>query len=192
MKTIVLIRHGMTQGNFEKRYVGRTDEPLCPDGLAQVKALAAAKILPPCDAIISSPLLRCRQTAEALFPGRDFRITEDLAECDFGHFEGRTAADLATDAEYRQWVDSGCTAPIPGGEDVTAFLARSAAAFSRELLTLPENSTAAFLIHGGVIMAILERYAKPKHSYYEYHLENCKYYVCRWEDESLEITVWPT
>ncbi|MDR0875228.1 MAG: histidine phosphatase family protein [Clostridiales Family XIII bacterium] len=191
MKKILLIRHGMTQGNAEKRYIGRTDEPLCPAGLAEAKALVAAKTLPPVGVIISSPLLRCRQTAETLFPGQEFRIADDLAECDFGHFEGRTASDLAVDAEYRQWIDSGCKEPIPGGEDVTAFLGRSADAFSRELLALPENSAAAFVIHGGVIMAILERYARPKHSYYEYHLGNCKYYVCLWKDGSLEITEWP-
>jgi alpha-ribazole phosphatase len=191
MKTIVLIRHGMTQGNFEKRYVGRTDQPLCPDGLAQAQALAQARSLPPCDFIRVSPLLRCRQTAETLFPGRDFRIIENLAECDFGHFEGRTAEDLAADAEYRHWVDSGCTEPIPGGEDVTAFRERSAGAFARELSALPENCTAAFVIHGGVIMSILERFVQSDRTFYEYYLGNCRYYVCQSEGESLVITEWP-
>jgi alpha-ribazole phosphatase len=192
MKTLLLIRHGMTQGNAEKRYVGRTDEPLCPDGLAQAQALAAAKTLPPSGVILSSPLLRCRQTAETLFPGRDVRIVEDLVECDFGHFEGRTAEDLAADAEYGHWVDSGCTEPIPGGEDVTAFRERSTGAFARELAALPDNCTAAFVIHGGVIMSILERFAQPAHTFYEYFLGNCRYYVCQSEGKSLVITKWPT
>jgi alpha-ribazole phosphatase len=177
MKTIFLIRHGMTQGNSLKRYIGRTDEPLCPDGVAQANALR--RELPLCDFVFSSPMLRCRQTAETLFPGREICIINDLAECDFGRFENRTADELADDPEYVQWVDAGCSQTIPGGEDVLAFKARSTGAYYREVCALPKNSTAAFVIHGGNIMAILERYEQPKRPFYEYHLGNCEYHTLK-------------
>lgn len=181
----------MTQGNLKKQYIGITDQPLCPDGLAQAQALARTRPLPPCDVVFSSPLLRCRQTAEVLFPDQAYRIARGLAECDFGRFECKSPDDLASDTEYKQWVDSDCEDPIPGGEDVTVFRERTVEAFAREVSALPENITAAFVIHGGVIMSILERYAVPKRAFYEYYLGNCQYYSCRFEGESLVITEWP-
>jgi alpha-ribazole phosphatase len=191
MKTILLIRHGMTQGNLEKRYVGRTDQPLCAEGFAQARILAQELLPLSFDAVFSSPLLRCRQTAEMLFPGQEISIVKDLMECDFGAFENRTAEALAADPDYTKWVEGGCTDPIPGGEDVIAFKERSAGAFFREAKGIPKNGTAAFVIHGGTIMAILERFVQPRRSFYKYHLGNCAYYECRLSGGSLAITKSP-
>ena len=60
--TVYLIRHGKTQGNVERRYIGSTDQPLCPQGRAEL----AGKTAPAADRIIASPLLRCREPAEIL------------------------------------------------------------------------------------------------------------------------------
>lgn len=92
MRTILLIRHGATAGNLEKRYIGRTDEPLC--ALGESQAIALAPSLPQCDTVFSSPLLRCRQTAGILFPERKINIIQDLRECDFGLFEGKNADEM--------------------------------------------------------------------------------------------------
>ena len=186
MKTILLIRHGLTAGNREKRYIGRTDEPLHTLGKEQAAALAPA--LPQCDAVFSSPLLRCRQTAAILFPHREIDILPDLRECDFGVFEGKTVAELAEDAAYSAWLATGCTAPIPGGEDVDAFKSRSAEAFARAAESLPENSVAAFVLHGGCIMAILERFARPQKDFYAYHIGNGQCVRCTWEEGALSLT----
>ena len=185
MKTVLLIRHAMTQGNLERRYVGRGDQPILPGG--REKAKLVGQKLPACDIVFSSPLLRCRQTAEILFPESDLVIIPDLIECDFGNFEGKSAGELAADREYTEWVDSGCTEPIPGGEDPFEFKERAAAAFLREVSALPDGVVAAFVIHGGVIMAILERFAIPKKTYYEHYIENCEFRLCRWDGESLTI-----
>ena len=82
---ILLIRHGLTAGNKEKRYIGRTDEPLCPEGLAALGQCS----YPCCAALVSSPMQRCRQTAQILFPAQKIHICEALRECDFGDFEGK-------------------------------------------------------------------------------------------------------
>ena len=58
--TVYLIRHGQTQGNLERRYIGSTDQPLCPAGR---EALGP---LPPVDRVYASPLRRCRETAALL------------------------------------------------------------------------------------------------------------------------------
>ena len=57
--TVYLIRHGKTQGNVERRYIGATDQPLCDQGRAELRG----RTVPAADRIIVSPLLRCRETA---------------------------------------------------------------------------------------------------------------------------------
>ncbi len=186
MKTILFIRHGMTEGNRQKHYIGRTDQPLCPEGEKQAKGLAPR--LPHCDMVFSSPLLRCRQTAAILFPKQDINIITDLRECDFGIFEGKSPAQLAQDPAYNEWIGTYCTSPIPGGEDVMAFKTRSCEAFLQTVSGLPENSTAAFVVHGGSIMAILEGLAQPRRKFHEFHLANCQYVICTYTHDTLTIT----
>ena len=57
---VLLIRHGKTQGNLEKRYVGSTDEPLCASGAAQLREQAAC--YPAAQRLVVSPLLRCSES----------------------------------------------------------------------------------------------------------------------------------
>ena len=69
---IVFIRHSMTAGNLERRYIGcRTDEPLCEAGisLAQQKTAEIRQTFPMPEVVLTSPMRRCVQTAEILFSG---------------------------------------------------------------------------------------------------------------------------
>ena len=70
-----LVRHGMTMGNLEGRYVGRMDIPVCADGVKELKALMEKHNYPAVQEVYTSPLIRCRQTADILFPdtSRGFR-----------------------------------------------------------------------------------------------------------------------
>ena len=80
---IYLLRHGLTQDNQEKRYQGRRDVPLCPQGLAQ---LCRADFAP--KTVMITSLQRTRQTAEVLFPDAELVVADGLKEMDFGVFEG--------------------------------------------------------------------------------------------------------
>lgn len=186
MKSILLIRHALTKGNQEKLYIGRTDQPLCPEGLEQARNLALT--LAPVDMVFSSPMLRCLQTAAILFPQQDIEVIDDLRECDFGIFEGKSASELADDLAYREWLNSGCTAPIPGGEDVSAFKNRTCKAFLEVTTDLPENTLTAFVVHGGSIMSIMEAFAFPQRKFHESHLGNCQYVRCDFKFDQLLIT----
>ena len=74
MIKIWLIRHGMTEGNRHQRYIGVTDEPLCPEGIERLKNITYPKP----QAIFVSPLRRCQETAEILFPEQKVRIIDRL------------------------------------------------------------------------------------------------------------------
>lgn len=170
MIRVLFIRHGATAGNLEKRYIGRTDQPLSLTGVAQIQALSEKGLQ--AHHLFVSPMLRARQTAALLFPALPATLVEDLRETDFGRFEGKTAQELAGDPAYQAWVDSFCQGPIPGGEPLPAFQARCRSAFLQAVRPLPAGCTAAFVIHGGAIMAILEAYAHPPGSFYQFHIQN--------------------
>ena len=127
---IWLIRHGMTAGNRQQRYVGTTDELLCEEGRQQI-ILKRQLIKSDQDIqnVYVSPMLRCRETAEILFPAVS-QITEaGFRECSFGEFEYRNYQELNGHPDYQAWIDSGGTIGFPGGEDQKAFCDRVQTAF---------------------------------------------------------------
>ena len=164
----VLIRHGQTQGNLEGRYIGcRTDEPLCPAGAARLRG----RVYPPVKRVLSSPMLRCLQTAAILYPGMTPEIVDDFRECDFGAFEGMNYAQLNGRADYQAWIDAGGALPFPGGERREDFAERCVRAYG-QLLARSDGQDCALIVHGGTIMAIMERYARPAGSYYDFQVRN--------------------
>ena len=85
---IVFIRHGATLGNLEKKYIGITDEPLCPQGKKYLQDHAS--LFPSVNQVFVSPMRRCRETAAILYPKLEQIIVPDFRECNFGLFEGKT------------------------------------------------------------------------------------------------------
>ena len=153
MIKIWLIRHGMTEGNRHQRYIGVTDEPLCPEGIERLKNITYPKP----QAIFVSPLRRCQETAEILFPEQKVRIIDQLAECDFGAFENKNYKELSDDPRYQAWIDSNGIMAFPGGESKEECAARNLEGFQRAVTTcIRENiSEAALVVHGGTIMNIM-------------------------------------
>ncbi|MCZ4100822.1 bifunctional RNase H/acid phosphatase [Streptomyces sp. H39-C1] len=128
--TFVLLRHGETALTPEKRFSGSggTDPDLSETGRRQAQQAAISfAARGTVQAIVSSPLARCRQTAEAVASrlGLEVRIDEGLRETDFGVFEGLTFGEVREryPAELDDWLASAKTAP-PGGESFAAVARR--------------------------------------------------------------------
>ena len=187
---VYLCRHGQTASNAVGRYVGSTNEPLC--ALGQETARAAGVDLEVREVVVS-PLLRTQMTASILFPNAKQRIVTGLREMTFGDFEGRSAREMENDPDYRYWVEkTQCMGPCPHGDATLVFQHRVCAAFLREV---QRAQTAGwekvhFVIHGGAIMSIMHRFARPEAPYYSWLLKNCQGYGCaaRREGESLILT----
>lgn len=172
---LVLIRHGQTAGNALRRYIGATDQPLTDAGAAQARALGA---FPAVKRVFVTPLLRTRQTARLLFPDAEQTVLPELREMDFGDFEDRSAEEMTDDAAYRAWVDGGCLAPCPNGESMEGFAQRVCAGFEQAIRDLPDGTEqAVFVVHGGTIMALVSRYARPEIAYYDAFTRNCGGYA---------------
>lgn len=120
MKTykIHLIRHGLEKPEGVIRYVGKTDLPLTARGKEQIKALDNQGIYPYAQRLYSSPLKRCVETLEIIYPEKEITTVPGLCECDFGKFENKTAEELKDDPAFSDWLSGGC----PPGEKAPTTL----------------------------------------------------------------------
>ena len=199
MKTrVFFMRHGLTAGNREARYTGRTDEPLCSEGIAGVLSSGLREVIssPELEGELSfavSPMIRCLQSAALLLgadacmvsepekvrevlsrlaKGRTLIVDEGLRECDFGRFEGKNYRELSGDIDYQKWIDSNGLLAFPGGESPGDFKRRCCDAFVRIASRL--DGPAVFVVHGGTIMSILEKYGRDydgkKKTFYDWHI----------------------
>lgn len=209
MAEILLVRHSKTFGNTLGRYIGsRTDEPLCQEGID----LILNRQYPEVQAVYASPMRRCVETAELMWPefSGHILLKPELRECDFGDFENKNYKELNGNPDYQAWIDSGGTLPFPGGESMDQFKERCRRAFAqlveevqeleRKAFARPERATgvpetfrAAVVVHGGTIMAILEKYGFPKKDYFDYQVKNgCGYLLTPVEGTNLwNCQYWP-
>ncbi|TXS29489.1 bifunctional RNase H/acid phosphatase [Streptomyces sp. ms191] len=149
--TFVLLRHGETALTPEKRFSGSggTDPELSAAGLRQAEAVAAALAARgTIQEIVSSPLTRCRQTAETVAArlGLSVQIEEGLRETDFGAWEGLTFAEVrerhAEDLDA--WLASPKAEPTGGGESFATVARRVAA--TRDRLTAAHAGRTVLLV----------------------------------------------
>jgi ribonuclease H / adenosylcobalamin/alpha-ribazole phosphatase len=146
----LLLRHGQTALSTERRFAGRGDIPLTEVGERQA-AEAGARLAARggIDLIVTSPLQRARRTAEAVAEatGVALQVEDDLAETDFGKWEGLTFAEASErwPDELSAWLASGDAAP-PGGESFTATASRVSAALDR-LLAAHDSQTLLLVSH---------------------------------------------
>lgn len=171
MKTykIHLIRHGLTEGNLKQQYIGSTDLPLAAAGVAELIRLKEETDYPRVDAVYSSPMLRCRQSAAILYPNHDIQLVDNMREIDFGDFEGKTANELELLPSYADWAAGRITA-APNGEDNTEFAKRLCVGLNQIVRDMMSKGAehAAVIMHGGAIMMLLASCAVPRKSMIEW------------------------
>ena len=176
---LIFIRHGKTEGNLRKAYIGVTDEPLCDKGIAELD-----RTYPKADIVITSGMLRCGMTADIIYKNIPHYEFSGLNECNFGKFEGKNHADLDGNEYYQKWIDSMGELPFPDGESMAEFKKRSVSEFKKIMSWLETENVniAAFIVHGGTIMSVLSELGDEGKSYYDYMTDNGEGFVCRWED----------
>ncbi|MFB7742988.1 bifunctional RNase H/acid phosphatase [Streptomyces sp. NPDC056132] len=148
--TFVLLRHGETALTPSKRFSGSggSDPELSAVGRGQAERAAAAFAeRGTIEAIVSSPLRRCRETAAAVAArlGLDVHIEEGLRETDFGAWEGLTFGEVREryPDDLDAWLGSAKAAPTGGGESFATVARRVAAARDRLIAAYPRRTVLA-------------------------------------------------
>ena len=187
---LYLIRHWKTKGNLEKRYIGTTDEPILSGSERDLWEKRLHRILADVRCVAVSPMKRCRESAELLFPGKKQEVCDAFRECDFGQFENRNYEELKNRPEYQRWINSGGMEAFPGGESRERFAGRCVEGFVQKVTELQERKIerAAFVVHGGTIMAILEWLDHKQRPFYQWQAENGAVFYVRTEREILRGT----
>jgi alpha-ribazole phosphatase len=120
---LYMVRHGQTAASRENRFSGSSDPPLTQVGEAMAEAFARAYAPLTWDAIYTSPMLRTRQTAEALsrHTGVELTIEDGLKEVEYGEWEGLRQEEVKArwPEAYEYWASDVASRGTPGGE--TAF-----------------------------------------------------------------------
>lgn len=196
--TILLIRHGETPWNAERRLQGHIDIPLNDVGLRQASAVGQALAGEPLAAVLASDLQRARQTAQAVADLHALPVQADplLRERCYGAFEGLLYADIAAQYphEYAQWQARQIDAVMPSGErqaeSFRQFYARANAAIARWARQY-DGQTIAIVAHGGVLeCAYREAVGMTLDSPRDFEVRNASVNRFSYADGKLHLVHW--
>lgn len=156
---LIVVRHGATLYNAETRFTGQTDTPLAAQGMRQAHAVAERLRQVDFSLVVSSDLVRARQTAEeiiAAHPSASLTVDPDLREIALGSWEGLTYAEVRDHQSevFDAWQRDPVRGAPPGGETALALQKRVVRAFERWRQPV-SDATRVWVTHGGVISALL-------------------------------------
>lgn len=155
-RIVTLVRHGQTERSATGTYSGRLDIPLTELGRRQARDTARQLAGAGIDAVVTSPLQRARDTAQAIADAAGVALTVDerLTEVDYGPFEGldRDGARAALCESYENWRDDPFGAPVPGMEPLGDALQRARAA-TADALAAHEHPV--IVGHQGILRIVL-------------------------------------
>ena len=164
MATVILVRHGRTTANADGMLAGRA-LGVRLDQIGQEQAALTGKRLAvvPLVGVVSSPLERCRQTAQLILDHQTGSLAtpveEGITECDYGDWQGRALGDLAKENLWSTVQTQPSAVTFPGGESMATMQARSVAAIRRHDAAFEaEHGPGAVWVavsHGDIIKSIL-------------------------------------
>lgn len=183
---VSLFRHGLTVENERKAYIGWTDSPLSEKGKNKLQQTCRVHVTS--ERIFSSPLRRCIETAEILFPQHQVVKIDELKEMHFGAWEGKTYNELQYRTAYRNWLTDIFSQPIEAGETYQQFSERIEVGLQKvlEKVNHEELNRVAIITHGGVIRHILHSLFPNEKSFFEWDIPYGAGYELTWQKDKFE------
>ncbi|OAB39223.1 hypothetical protein PMSD_04650 [Paenibacillus macquariensis subsp. defensor] len=175
---LVCIRHGRTQWNKDKRYLGHTDIGILPESLTELLPVKEELKGREFDQVFCSDLKRCKETLEYIYPISLDRVVFDrlLREMDFGDWEGQTYDQLKDISIYREWLDNPQSVAPPRGESWRDFQQRLNYFMDSLVRVNDENnhdnvaSSVLLVTHGGVIRQLASM-MNPGSKFWDYSVD---------------------
>ena len=161
-----VIRHGLTRANEEGIYLGcRTDYSLSTKGMAQLIDKMDEFEYPKVQRVYSSPMKRCTETADIIYPDRELCIAESMTELDFGEFDGKSVNELIDREDYKNWLKGGSPdVRAPGGESTQELLVRLYKGLHEIIMDMMEEELThcALITHSGIVTNLMAAFGLPK------------------------------
>ena len=160
MATVILVRHGRTPSNVQGVLAGWSEGVSLDDvGRDQVARASQRLAMLRLSAIITSPLDRTRETADALLAGQaetvGLHVDDRVGECRYGDWTGRSLKDLAKEPLWKTVQAHASAAAFPGGESMVSMQARAVEAIRDWNARLGDKAVYAVVSHGDVIKSVL-------------------------------------
>lgn len=192
---LLVIRHGETAWNAERRIQGHTDIALNERGQQQALLLATALADSPIDAIYSSDLQRARQTAEAIAAPHAAPVytTAELRERHFGHIEGKTFADFEQQHpdDALHWRKRTPDWAPPGGGESLVMLRDRIVRQVNAIASQHNGQHVAIVSHGGVLDVLYRAAARlGLQAARTWYLPNCAINRLLWTPDGLTLIGW--
>ncbi|MBR0142160.1 MAG: histidine phosphatase family protein [Ruminococcus sp.] len=162
---ISIIRHGMTEANEKGIYIGKTDMPLSAKGASELASKMDKFDYPTVYKVYSSPLRRCTETADILFPETELVKVDGLRELDLGIFENKSVDELINRDDYKKWLRGGKDTRPPQGESLEEMTARTFSALHNIIIDMMQSgiTRSALITHAGIISNLLSCFGLPKY-----------------------------
>lgn len=191
--SIIFLRHGQTDWNAQGRFQGSTDIPLNEVGRAQAEAMGpyVASLRP--DLIVSSPLSRAKDTAQAIarITGQSIREDDRLREAEGGAWEGLTFEEIGRNFgdEFQRWRAGQPGTRAGNGETRLQLAQRFSAGVNDAYVETPSGGLLLVVAHGAAIRAAIPHLLElpEEHWHIIGRLQNCHYHRVEW---SIEGSKW--
>ena len=181
---VALFRHGLTEYNKKRSYMGWTDAPICEE--ARIDLMNISFDSSPYDMLITSDLKRCLQTANLLFPEHEPIPMSEFREMNFGPWEGKTYADLAGDPQFENWTGDYTNIKVPGVESFSNFSNRIETGWKNvsEIISSKGIEKMAIVTHGGVIRHLLSTYGSDEKEFWEWKVTHGNGFELVWDSSA--------
>jgi 2,3-bisphosphoglycerate-dependent phosphoglycerate mutase len=202
MLELILVRHGVTTWNLEKRFQGQLDTPLSDLGHEQAAMTADALAGEPVSSIYTSDLSRAQQTAYPIAENLGLPLLAEISlrERHFGLFQGKTHAELISDfpAEYAKWKSRDLAFDFGGngGETLPRFYKRvelALAAIVKRSIAQTAGTLNSIIVvtHGGVLnMAHHLATQAPLEEPRDHAIDNCSVNRIGWDGRRFHLISW--
>lgn len=167
---VTLFRHGLTEGNKRRVYMGWNDSLLSEEGKLQLRSYGLKQ--DDYDSFLSSDIDRCITTMKLLFPDVEPQLLPSLREMNFGVFQGKTYQELKDNVKYQRWLDDFFSFSPPEGESFQQFSERVLSGWEELVETIISNRLhSPFIVtHGGVISYLLSEFAPDQKGFWDWQI----------------------
>ena len=164
---ISILRHGLTSANDKGIYIGsRSDYSLSDKGRAQLADKMDEFEYPGVQRVYSSPMKRCLETAELIYPYRELVTVDNMTELDLGEFDGKNVKELIERDDYKEWLQGKTPekrAP-GGGESMEELMLRLFKGMHEIILDMMNEDIthSALITHSGIVTNLISAFGLPK------------------------------